>query len=491
VDEKGKLILVEAPATRANLLGIRLFLGAATKFYGNSILLYRVAPKSPLLWIKEKLRFHFSIEKAMGIDRFKLIVWQKHPNSFYRDFYNYNCKATDPSEFEFFEYKKVLIGDLIYDEFLRRSKKKTLDFNDGHFHRIFYELISYFDEYLKVFEKYQVNAVIVSNCVYHFAIPLRIGCSLEIPCYQVTSESIYRLSPSRLHAYTEFLDYGNHMCLKSKEFNDSLSEVKTRIERRFAGEVGVDMPYSTKSAFSHSNRILFDTKDSEIKILVATHDFFDSPHSYGFNFYPDFYVWLETLGRISEKTNYKWYLKTHPDPIGDSDKVLIELEKRFPKFEVIPSDTSHHELIKNGINIALTVFGTIGWEYPALGIPTINASKNNPHSKFNFSITPNNRIEYEMILLNLVKYKDYKIKKSEIEQFYFLHNYKKLHSFIYKNNQQYLLEIGGYQNSTSSQALDYYVTCKENNKRPEAEILSGISRFIKSGDFKLDYKHGF
>ena len=153
--------------------------------------------------------------------------------------------------------------------------------------------------------------------------------------------------------------------------------------------------------FSHSNRILFDTKDSEIKILVATHDFFDSPHSYGFNFYPDFYVWLETLGRISEKTNYKWYLKTHPDPIGDSDKVLIELEKRFPKFEVIPSDTSHHELIKNGINIALTVFGTIGWEYPALGIPTINASKNNPHSKFNFSITPNNRIEYEMILLNL------------------------------------------------------------------------------------------
>jgi len=485
---ESKLILVESPGARGNLMGIRLFLGACTKFYGNNVLLYRIAPKQPLLWIKERLRFYFSIEKAMGIKRFKTIVWTKHSASFYKEFYQDNCGVNNPFEFEYFEYKKILIGDLIYDEYLRRSKKRTIDFNDIHFHRIFYELIVYFNQYSEIFEKFSVGAVVVSNCTYHFAIPLRIGCSFGIPCYQVTSETMYKISSSRLHSYTEFLDYGNRLQLESKEFYDSLPRVKSRIERRLAGNSEMEVLDFPQSPFFHSDRIIWDSGNPEIKILVATHDFSDSPHSYGFNFYPDFYIWLETLGRISEKTNYKWYLKPHPKPIGNSDKVLTELERRFPKFEVLPSDISHHELIRHGINFALTVFGTIGWEYPALGIPVINASKNNPHVNFNFSITPSSRAEYETILLDLEKLKDFHIDKAEVEQFFYLHNDKKLYSFIYRNYEQYLHKLG-YENSTSSHALGFYVECKEEDKHPESEILSAISRFIESNDFRLDYKH--
>lgn len=70
-----KVTLVESPATRANLLGIRLHLGAATKKFKSKVLLYRVAPATRLLRIRELLRFYFSFERAMGIYDFKNIVW--------------------------------------------------------------------------------------------------------------------------------------------------------------------------------------------------------------------------------------------------------------------------------------------------------------------------------------------------------------------------------------------------------------------------------
>ena len=489
VSSNRKVILVESPATRANLIGIRLFLGAATRIYTNNILLYRISSDSKLLRFKEFFRFHFSIERAMQIQNFKNIVWQNHSAEFYKLFFEAKCGVINPFEFELFEYKGVLVGDLIYDEYLRRSQHRTLRFDDKHFLRVFYELISYFEEYLDLFEIHEVEAVVVSNCVYHFAIPMRIACQREIPAYQVNSETIYRLSKSRIHAYTEFLDYSSDLETASEEFSKNLPAVQDRIKRRFSGEIGVDMPYSTKSAFSNSSPADIDSGVSDIKILVATHDFFDSPHSYGFNFYPDFYIWLETLGHISNKTDYEWYLKTHPDPIGDSDKVLKDLAERFTKFKVIPSETSHHKLKNQGINFVLTVFGTVGWEYPALGITTINASRNNPHVNFDFSITPKSRKEYEEILLNLRALKNFKANKSSIELFYYLHNYRKLHSFIYIDHQSYLKEVGGYGYSTTSYALSHYVLCRAQTKRSDEQILQAIGKFIESCDFRLEYKH--
>lgn len=484
-----RVVLVESPSSRANLLGVRLFMGAASQYFGTSFLQYRVAPYSRLLHLKELLRFLFSVERAIGIKSFVSITWKAKDDAFYAKFYESTCGISNPFEFELFEYKGVLVGDLIYDEYLRRSKHKTINFFDPHFQRIFFELISYFEGYLMLLDEYQVEAVVVSNCVYHFAIPLRICCSKKIPAFQVTSESIYRLSKNRLHAYTEFLDYAEIAEKTASEFNEEGIKIKSRIQRRFSGEVGVDMPYSTKSAFSNSHQNSLVTGNSVIKILVATHDFFDSSHSYGFNFYPDFYIWLESLGKISEKTNYEWYLKTHPDPIGDSNSVLKELEARFPKLKMISSETSHHEIINQGINIALTVFGTIGWEYPALGIKTINASINNPHTCFSFSITPTSREEYEKLLLNLESVMDFSIDLTQIEKFYYLHNIKKMQSFIYYDYAKYLRDVGGYGKSTSEHALHYYANYRGENKRNDLQITQSIRTFLNTFDFKFDYRH--
>jgi hypothetical protein len=115
---------------------------------------------------------------------------------------------------------------------------------------------------------------------------------------------------------------------------------------------------------------------------VAVHDFFDSPHSYGDNLHPDFLIWLEEIGELSSELDYDFYLKTHPDVLGNTHQVVADFNERYPKFRVLPPSASHHQLLAEGIDVALTVYGTIAVEYPFLGRPVVNASLNNPHSAY-------------------------------------------------------------------------------------------------------------
>ena len=56
------------------------------------------------------------------------------------------------------------------------------------------------------------------------------------------------------------------------------------------------------------------------------------------------------------------------------------------KIILIPDTTSHHQLIEEGINTVITVYGSIGIEYAIKNITVVNASLNNPHISYNFNI---------------------------------------------------------------------------------------------------------
>jgi hypothetical protein len=227
--------------------------------------------------------------------------------------------------------------------------------------------------------------------------------------------------------------------------------------------------------------------DGKLRILIATHDFYDSPHSYGDNFYPDFYIWLNKLGEISKKTDYHWYLKTHRDSVADDRSVFLELLQKYPRFEELDSNTSHHEIIDAGIDFALTVYGTIAMEYPALGVPVINASLNNPHVGYSFSITPKNYTDYEQLIMNLQGYK-YEIDKSQIYEYYFMAHLLNPKSWIYHDYELYLADIGGYVNSVSNKVYAEFLR-NSHNRRGVSELKAAISNFIHSDDFRLSQHH--
>ena len=76
--------------------------------------------------------------------------------------------------------------------------------------------------------------------------------------------------------------------------------------------------------------------------------------------------------------------------------------------------------ITENLDYGLTVYGSIAHELPLLGVKVINASLDNPHKAFNFSITPNNLSEYTKILNNLTKVKKKNTNTKSIYEFYYM-----------------------------------------------------------------------
>ena len=209
-----------------------------------------------------------------------------------------------------------------------------------------------------------------------------------------------------------------------------LKLAKIRIAQRTKGLYSSDYPYVTKSPFGTKQNDKIIKNDGKIKLLIATHDFVDGVHSMGEHLFPDFYSWFLFLCRVSKKTNYSWYVKTHPDFGSDWSKytkferqVVIQTLKDFPNITLLPANITHNQIVFEKINAVFTVHGTVGMDYALLNIPTINASLNNPHINYNFTIHPKSVAELTKIIFNIEKViKLKKIKQKEIREYYAMKN---------------------------------------------------------------------
>ncbi len=384
----------------------------------------------------------------------------------------------------------VPIGDLVYDTHLRKYLIPTIDIASEEFKQTLRESLCLYLYWEGYFKQHTVKAVIVSHCVYSWnAIILRVAVHQSIPVYQATAQGLYYITESHNYrAYNEFIDYPKSFQeMDNQEKRAAYAEAESRLALRFAGHVGVDMHYSKKSAYTpvvNEKRIVAESP--RIKMLIATHCFFDSPHPYGNNLFPDFYEWLTFLGEISERTNYDWYIKTHPDFLPGNLEVIDGFLGKYSKFNLIPSDTSHHQLIKEGIDFALTVYGTIGFEYAAQGVTVINASICNPHIAYDFNLHPETVKEYEQILLNCESQKIH-IEDNKVYEYYYCRFINQFDNWIYKDYDSFILKIGGYSQQAGSisyrQFLDEFSTIRNE------EIIGALEKFIESNDYCLAYKH--
>ncbi|MCP4160217.1 MAG: hypothetical protein GY760_09105 [Deltaproteobacteria bacterium] len=382
----------------------------------------------------------------------------------------------------------IWFGDLLYDYHLKTYKVPTVEIEDDNFKKSLKEALFQFIYWRDYFINHDVKAINVSHCCYLLAIPMRIAIRKNIPAYQINAHGCYYINEERLWAYTPFYDFPNEFkALSKKKKLDGLKVAKERINRRFSGEVGVDMSYSTKSAYTNlrRERILSDSK--KFKILIAAHCFFDSPHGIGKNLFVDFYEWIEFLGKTSEKTDYEWYIKTHPDFIPENLEILNYFTTKYNKIKLIPSDTSHHQLIEEGIDCALTTYGTIGWEYAALGKLVVNASLCNPHIEYNFNLHPKSINEYENILMNLPKQKLH-IDLNEVYEYYFMKlQVENMSEWLFSNYEELLDEIGGYNKHFTSVAYQKFIENFSCDKHRDA--LKLLNNFIESKDYRMKLKH--
>lgn len=486
-----KKILVEAGQPKSNQLALSLFLPVLQETFQAGSIFYESGLLNFSNQLKAKFRHTFSPIKQLSSSGL-MCIQKSHVDSTEAKIIADQILQTTltPELLEQLKYRDIIIGDLVYDTYLRRSSLATIDLRSNEFREVLIEAIINTNYWIEYFSNEDIAAVCVSHCVYLGAIPARVGISLGVQVFQVNTHAIYRVTSEFPHAYTDFVNYKrDFMKLPLSIREAGIEKAIERLSLRFSGEVAVDMPYSTKSAYSQS----LVPMDSEIiqsgrlKVLVAVHDFFDSPHSFGNNFYPDFYIWLTRLNELSYEVDYDWYIKTHPDIKGPGITILEQFIVQSNGFRLLPSDTSHHEIIRAGIDCVLTVYGTIAMEYPALGIPAVNASLNNPHKAFNFSLTPKNRKDYESTILNLGSYCSIPINQEEILEYYFMHHIYNLKSWIFKDEAILLKDIGGYDASNSSKIYSYFLDHK--NRWANEEYRSAIIAFLNSNDIRIRRNH--
>lgn len=397
------------------------------------------------------------------------------------------AQLKNKTDIESIEIDGTWIGDLVYDTYLKTFVRPTIDIEDESFRRFLLDAISLYVFWDDYFTSHDVKAVNVSHCVYVNAIPLRIAVNRGIPAYQVHATHAYCLTRANLFAYNDFFHFREQFGELSQDLQQAGLELASkRIEQRFAGKVGVDMSYSSKSAYgAHKSERLLRESDRP-KVLIATHCFFDSPHSYGMNLFPDFYEWLDFLGKMTLETNYDWYIKTHPDYLAGTKEVIDSFIEKYPALQLLPADSSHHQIIAEGITVALTTYGTIGFEYAALGVPVVNASRNNPHIAYNFNLHPRSLEEYREILGDL-DHIDLKIDKNEVFEYYFMKHIYNTNDWLFDDYDQMIDEVGGYKKQFTSRAYAYWIRAWTPARH--AEITAALKSFIDSGDFRLGNRH--
>lgn len=225
--------------------------------------------------------------------------------------------------------------------------------------------------------------------------------------------------PHQRCMYRHFRTFWESLTDQEKEYG--IKWAKQNLTARLRGSTEhihdnrkVNDPFSAE----RTGRVL--KQNQKLKVLICPHSFEDDSYMYGPHIFDDnYYAWMCHIGELSQKTpQYDWYLKPHPAESERDQTIIHEFLERFPNITMIPAKTSPWQLRDEGIKFALTVQGTIGHEYPLLGIQVINAGCN-PHMAYAFNWNPATKEEYDSLLLNLGKLEKI-IDPDEIYQYYCL-----------------------------------------------------------------------
>jgi hypothetical protein len=263
-------------------------------------------------------------------------------------------------------------------------------------------LIVFWNHY---FKNHNVKVVLLSDGTNWEGYIRDTAIANEIPVY-ATGNEVRRLKPD--YVEKECYQYFDKMWeqLSDEEKTYGLSWAKKHIAERISGDTK-EVNFIDRKNFAFGNkptgkRVL--KENNKLKIMICPHSFEEDSYWYGEHIFDDTYFsWLCHLGELSEKTpDYDWYLKPHPSAVRRDEIIINMFLEKYPNITKLEKDVSPLQLKEEGIKFALTVCGTLGHEYPAIGIQVINAGLN-PHSKFDFCWNPKSKKEFDDLIFNLDK----------------------------------------------------------------------------------------
>lgn len=418
--------------------------------------------------------FHFLYENLID-DLIIDIDKNKHQDDKWilETYFSVISHLNSPKDILEIKFEDILVGDLIYDTYLRYYKKPTINKIDNDVKNVIYKAINVYYNFKKVFNSKKISMFVTTYTTYiQHGIPTRLAIDKGIPVYSISSntyifQEIKKDFPYHTKNYTEFVS--------ELPFNVNY-DVKAIFESRFSGNIDKGISYMRKSSYSNIDNSNLLSKLLNLKkrnVFIYIHDFYDSPHINRCLLFNDLYDYIYNIfDNIENDSESTFFVKSHPNSVYNSDSIIHELVNKFKykNIHLLDSRISNNDIIKIKPDLIVTARGTVTIEMAYFNIPVV-ALFDNPYVNFDFVHTCYSKKEYFDIINGYVL-PQICIKKDEILSFYFQYFLKDTvndnlnlfsidfdtrifntefdilnslknnfdYSFLYKNTQKYIYE---------------------------------------------------
>jgi hypothetical protein len=287
------------------------------------------------------------------------------------------------------KFESILVGDLIYDTYLRYFHKPTLSIIDKDVILIIEIALNIYYSFRKLIRIKKIKVLLnVYTAYIHHGIPVRLCLENEIEVFTVGDSNSFLLKKVEKDFPFHQIDYSKFQVMR-KISDDNLKLAKEIFTSRFSGKIDPATSYMRQSAYTLSklsDELKNDFNRNKRNIVIYVHDFYDSPHLYKKLQFRDFYQFLKlVLCSLTDVLETSVFIKIHPNGIQGCKEQTIELVKKFNKdyFYILDESVSNLNIVELRPDLICTASGTVGLEMAYFGIPTV-ALHDNLYMNFNF-----------------------------------------------------------------------------------------------------------
>lgn len=388
------------------------------------------------------------------------------------------------ADMERLELRGVLVGDLIYDQYLVETESVGLNLEDPAVLDVVKRAIRILDYFLDIFDQNSVAAVF-GDAAYLNAIPCRIALSRGIPAFE-TGLHPQRISVPQLDGVFQGEFPTVFREIPHSIRSEGVAVARNYLEKFVAGDRVAPLFGHSFKSFEQTDAFgLEQAIPGQTTVLVAPHNpLTDSPHAAtGRLLFPDYAQWMDEIGRLSNLHDYRWLIKVHPDKrsmdVYEKNREWVQsLTQLYPRLTLLPESISHAEVISSGVSAVLTVSGSIGFEYAMRGIPVINASPDGPHGAYRFNFSPGNVDDYRELIASIPSLAANPDREEVAEYFFMAMYYSRESPFISDLNAKAEV-LGGPFAWDSSRLYEFFVA--EFEPAIHAEAIASVQSFQQSG----------
>lgn len=350
-----------------------------------------------IIYFFEKKKW-FKIYNSIGIDKIYSINDDIKTNFFpYQSLFEKKVlKVKDKKKFIKLKYKNILIGELMYDFYLRYFKKYNLNFNDhyeiqktSNYVECFYKNLSHL---LSDIKKKNIDRFVPwQACYIQCGLPIRFFIKNNINTIGKAQEIFSKIYSKKDYYPTYRFESLKKSFQKVKNKKQKIKEAYKFLEDRYNGLINPEINYLSHSPFNKN----YTNLEQKIEVIIFLPDFVDSPHSFGGNFvFPDYYDWItKTIDFFENIKVINVAIKPHPNSRYASRIFEEILENKYKQFYWIKRSISNHAIFKKKPIIGISPRGSVLFDLAYHGITPI-AFGRNPCMAYPFVYTAKTEKQY-------------------------------------------------------------------------------------------------